>query len=1227
MQRTLKSILCIVLVAAMVFAAFGFVGANHTVINLSANSSVREKISGDKAVDEHEIVPIIVKLSDKPVLAVTKLDGVKSLDVRNDLIAKQNKVIAQISENLMKGAALDLSYHYTLLFNGFSFRGEYGLIEKIKGIDGVADCYRSNVYELPEEIKSDDPTKLNSSVGWINADDMWALGYTGQGQTIAVIDTGIKKTHSNFATAPEQPHFDAAGLQSILDQYELCAEELYSGTLTGSNLYYSAKIPFTFNYVTGTTDVSHSSAGSDHGTHVSSIAAGNDSTVRGVAYNAQIISMQVFQGGGAAWSTILAALEDCAYLHVDSINMSLGSDCGFTEGDADMEEVFGLLAQEGVNVAIAAGNSTYAGTGNNFSGRNPTFNMDNGVVSTPGTMLSALCIASSDNSQSCSVSSFSSWGTTSNLCIKPELMAPGGNIYAATDSSYSFSNYGTKSGTSMATPHIAGSMALVNQYVNAQFPNLTEAQRVEMVNTLLMSTAVPSRTSSTPYSPRQQGAGEADLVAAVTTKAYLEVAGSTRPKLEIGDDDERTGIFTLTFDVVNFGNTALTYTVNTTVLTENTGNMTVSGQTVAYMMGSPLNITNNVTVTQPGSITVPAHGRTTVTVTIDVNPYAATLNEKFINGAYIEGFVNLDGEVDLCIPYLGFYGDWEYASVLDREFYYDSLLGTSATDWPKAWGVNTAGSSISSSNYIEFGMNPFATTTDFLLDRSSISPNGDGKMDAVDTAYHYLLRNCEYFEYSIVDAVTGEEYYNYRVDWARKNFESSFYNANVPFGYYDEELPNWDGGNLPNGTTVILKMTGYMHSYDEFDPEANENASWEIPITIDNEEPEVVYWNLQGGQLLLYVQDNHYTSYVGVYSDSACTSLIAEEVVEEHSRGALSMLSFDVGNRDQVYVKVGDYAYNFVTQAISGEGGSLEPVELQGISFEQSAIETYEGASAILNIVREPANANNFEVVWTSGDPNIATVNGGILKATVHGVSEGTTTITATATDKATGRVFSASVTVNVLDYPTVSEALNVSGGNIIFDTSGTYAWSVDMDTYAGRVAAKSGNQGASSSSSEISTNSMILEAGDSLTFEWSVSSERNYDKLKFYVNGTLITDINGDVSWSTYTYNVTSNGSYTFKWAYEKDGSVNTDMDTGWLDNVELHLVNAPDPDYTLGDIDDNGQINIQDAVLALRYSMGLTDLTDIQLLAADVNCDGYVNIQDALLILRKAMGLLDQF
>lgn len=1222
MKKTLTKLVAILMVAAMAFSFVGFMPneANAAPTSVLENNSPARSRSSEPAAEPDEIVPIIVKLKDAPVLTKTDVSDERSAEMSKALVAKQDKLFAAINKKLVKGGNLEISYHYTLLFNGFSFRGEYRLIEQIKKLNGVADCYRAAEYQLPKDVKPDgNPTKLSTSVGYINADDMWALGYTGQGQTIAVIDTGIKVSHPNFATAPESPHFDAAGLQDILNRYDLCAEERYTGgTLTGATLYHSAKIPFKFNYYAGNTDVSHASANSDHGTHVSSIAAGNDSSARGVAYNAQIISMQVFQNGGAAWSEILAALEDCAWLEVDALNMSLGSDNGFTQGEADMEEVFALLSAHGVNCAVAAGNSDKAGSGNNYNSKQPTFNMDNGVVSSPSTLGGSLSVAASSNSAAATPTSYSSWGTTADLRIKPEIMAPGDNIRAATDSQYSYSNYGTKSGTSMATPHIAGCMVLVNQYVNTAFPSLSEQARMEMVNTLLMSTAVPSKSGTTPYSPRWQGAGQANLTAAISTKAYIEVAGSLRPKLELGDDDNRTGIFNLSFDIVNFGNTALTYTPNVYVLTENTGTTSIGGSSYYTMTGSAQNITNNVSINAPQSVTVPANGRRTVNVTIDINNYAATLNEKFPNGAYIEGFVTLTGNVNLSVPYLGFFGDWEKASVLDRDFYYDEYLGT-GDPLPAEWGVNTAGSSIGGDNYIAFGENPFAETQNFLLDRASISPNGDGKMDAVDTAYHYLLRNCEYFEYSIVDAQTNEEYYNLQVPWARKCSEKSWYTPLEPLGTYEEELPDWDGSNLPDGTTVKLRMTARMHS-DEFDPAANECAYWEIPITIDTQEPSVEYWNMQNGQLLLYVSDNHYVSYVGIYSDSACNNLIASSTVEETSRGALTMLEFDVGNRTSVYVKVGDYAYNICTAQITeGEGGSLEPVALQGISFAEQAIETYEGFGAELNIVREPANANNYEVVWTSANENIATVRGGMTKASVTGVAEGTTTVTATATDKDTGATFTATVPVTVNFYPDLNDALNVQGGNLNFTSTGSYAWQIDMTTFSARLAGVSTNNGVGNSQSAVTMETVHLSAGDKLTFAWAVSSEANYDKLKFYVNGSVEEEISGETTiWNRYEYTAPSDGNYTFKWSYEKDSSVNKGQDKGWVDDISITYVNPP---YTLGDVDNDGAITISDALMAMRYAMGTITLTDMQILAADYDGNGMVSITDATMILRTAI------
>ena len=1220
MKQTLKRVLAIALIAAMSFSVLVFKPSADSV-NAKTNEPEAAEASRPVKTDPNEIVSIIVKLEDEPVLARMSVKDSRSATASFDLKQKQEKVISAIASKIVNDEAFKVDYQYTLLFNGFSFHGEYRLIDEIKALPGVANCYRSNVYAVPDDMEPDgEDSRLGTSVGWINADDMWALGYTGQGQTIAVIDTGIKTSHPNFATAPQDPHFTAANLQTILDQYDLCAEQRYSGTLTGSQLYYSAKLPYTFNYFAGNLDVSHADARSDHGTHVSSICAGNDNSAKGVAYNAQIVTMQVFENGGAEWATIIAALEDCAYLEVDAVNMSLGADCGFTEEDEDMDAAYALLAQHGVNVAVASGNSGTTGGGNNYSSNTPTLNIDNGLTSTPGTNPGSLSVAASSDSAAASVTYFSSMGTTSDLRIKPEIMAPGDNINAATDSSYSGSNYGSKSGTSMACPHIAGGMVLVNQYVNANFPNLNETQKMRMANTLLMSTAVPSKSGGTPYLVRAQGAGQADLTAAINTKAYIEVPGQMRPKIELGDDDGCTGIFNLSFDVVNFGSTALTYTVNPYVLTENTQLRSIGGRQLYCMTDSSLNITNNVTVTKPNTVTVPANGRTTVNVTINVTPYAAYLNERFPNGAYIEGFITLDGTVDLSVPFLGFYGDWEKAAVFDREYYYDTYLHTNTL--PGEWGVNTA-----KAGEKLLGVNPFGTTTDFYFDRASISPNNDGVMDAIDDVRTYLVRSCEIFRYEILDAQSGSQLYVKDIPFMIKGVENSWLSIVEPVGAYEESaIDPWNGGGLENGSSVILRMTGFMQSWDEFDPSENENAVWEIPVTVDIEEPEVVYWNMQNGSLSLYVSDNHYVAFAGVYSNAACTQLIASQSVEERQRGAMSILDFNVGNRETVYVKLGDYAGNSIVATVTeGEGGSLEPVDLEGVNFEVNSLEIYEGFFGELNLIREPANANSFDVVWSSANTNIATVVGGMLKATVTGVNEGTTTVTAIATDRNTNRVFTATATVIVNDYPSISDALNVDGGNIAFTSTGTYPWVVEFKD--SRVCIKNTNQGVSSSSSIVTSEPMTLEMGDKLSFSWSVSSETNYDKLKFFVNNNEVSNINGIVNWTNYEYNVTSNGTYTFKWVYEKDSSVNSSDDTAWLDDVRVTYINPSEPSFLLGDCDLNGNVAVADAVLAMRHSLGLATLTGDGLLAGDVNFDGSVTMSDAVSILRYALGLITEF
>lgn len=296
-------------------------------------------------------------------------------------------------------------------------------------------------------------------------------------------------------------------------------------------------------------------------------------------------------------------------------------------------------------------------------------------------------------------------------------------------------------------------------------------------------------------------------------------------------------------------------------------------------------------------------------------------------------------------------------------------------------------------------------------------------------------------------------------------------------------------------------------------------------------------------------------------------------------------------------------------------GGSMEPVELESFSLSETAVEVYRTATVSVNFNRIPDNANNYELTWYSENPAIATVNGNNRRVNITGVADGSTRIycDVVADGVNMGRAY---CDVNVLHYPDLNEAANVTGGDLSF-TSATanYPWSVSL--IDGRAAAKSGNMGVNSSTSTLQL-VLQMQAGESISFDWKVSSEYNYDKLGFYVNNTLQGSlISGSTNWATITYTAPSAGTYTFQWRYTKDTSVHNGDDCGYVDNVVYNRA------YTPGDLDGDGTVSSADALLVLRYSMNLSNLTANQLLAADVNGDGVVNSVDATLIMRQSMNV----
>ena len=170
------------------------------------------------------------------------------------------------------------------------------------------------------------------------------------------------------------------------------------------------------------------------------------------------------------------------------------------------------------------------------------------------------------------MSSFSSWGVPGNLELKPEISAPGGNIYSVNGEIASGDAYMNNSGTSMAAPQIAGMAALVMQYIREEgLAEKTGMSPRALANSLLMATAKPlvDTASGSWYSVLQQGSGMADVSAALSAGSYILMdsganagAADGKVKVELGDDPAKDGVYTFGFTINNFSDSVKTYALS-----------------------------------------------------------------------------------------------------------------------------------------------------------------------------------------------------------------------------------------------------------------------------------------------------------------------------------------------------------------------------------------------------------------------------------------------------------------------------------------------------------------------------------------------------------------------------------------------------------------------------------------------------------------------------------------
>ena len=182
------------------------------------------------------------------------------------------------------------------------------------------------------------------------------------------------------------------------------------------------------------------------------------------------------------------------------------------------------------------------------------------------------------------ITDFSSWGVPGSLIMKPEITAPGGNIYSVFGSNKhadgsiagGSDQYEFMSGTSMAAPHVTGMAALLSEYIrDNNLEEVTGLNRRTLINSLLMSTATPMMVDGAYLPVLQQGAGLGDTYAATQALSYIMMgedatasAADGKVKVELGQDAARSGEYSFSFNVNNFSDTDLVYELRTDMFTQ-----------------------------------------------------------------------------------------------------------------------------------------------------------------------------------------------------------------------------------------------------------------------------------------------------------------------------------------------------------------------------------------------------------------------------------------------------------------------------------------------------------------------------------------------------------------------------------------------------------------------------------------------------------------------------------
>ena len=957
--------------------------------------------------DQAESSSTSEEASDYQATVIVRLDeGI----VGQDRAAAYRDVKARIAEAVAQaspGATIEDVRDYHHAVDGFAIKAPASTLASIKSVRGVADAfmerYREPVFYPEMSVAADAP--IADPAKETRADQ---VAGSGRGRVIEVIDASFDTSNEAFAGS-----MDAASLHLTKGESASLSSQLDAGR---GGAWVSDKIPFAYDYADGDTDLSR---GYDygpedytlhaHGTRMAALAAANGATYRGAAPQAQLVVAKVVsnRASGARDSDLLAALDDAMVIKPDVVSVAFMADRDLSgNASALYEQVFERLADAGVSVDAPAGDSGRSEWRAN--------ERDLGAVGAPGSYSSVLAVAAvgavaGGGQEGYKPLAASSWGPTPDMRLKPEIAAPGWDVRAPVPGN----EVRDLDGTGEASAQVAGAAALVRQRLAADpmTAAMSEAERSALVTNFLMGTAHPivdaDAKDGAYWSPRWVGAGMVDALAATTSSVYPAVVGAanpSRPKAELG---ESTSGWTFQVQLTNLSDTAHTYTLGGQALSESISGSLYTRHSTNWT-GKGIDLTFS-----EGSVTVPAASSATVTVT--VNPraeFTSFATKQTPNGTFVDGavtFTSADGQPDLTVPYLGFYGAVTNTPIFDSPVYGKETIGTSA--------MTFHGLTLGQLNPFDPEEEIAISTNDrdlYIISRSTdeyartyATPGTVLLRDVVSLTYTYTNEAGEVVRsYKYGGAPKSRSYSNgryYEVTTAEQTFDKAplfdGYDANgneLPDGNYTLTIEGTTGGASP----VTEKLT-HVITLDTAPPVISNVAisgegdgrTLSFDATDASPFPGFGFSRTQDGEP--FMLEKYY----------GWGEIGADGLHHVHFEVPLSQIAERAGgDPSSVYLQVWDWPVNRASVKVD-----LTAIPMTKLSVSPEAATLSVGQSVTLSASHEPADASVTDVVWSSSNEAVATVSqDGVVSAV--GAGEATVSVT----DPTQPSLVSASATIRV---------------------------------------------------------------------------------------------------------------------------------------------------------------------------------------------------------------------